>query len=92
LLVPAERLLLASLFRRRGDWEQARAVWEGLAADNEPNALEALAKYHEHRSGDLQQALDLVRRLPPGLARDHRQLRLSRKLKTEPSPPLLQRS
>ena len=92
LLVPAERLLLASLFRRRGDWEQARAVWERLATDNEPNALEALAKYHEHRSGDLQQALDLVRRLPPGLARDHRQLRLSRKLKTEPSPPLLQRS
>ena len=84
LLVPAERLLLASLFRRRGDWEQARAVWEGLAADNEPDALEALAKYHEHRSGDLRQALDLVRRLPPGLARDHRQLRLRRKLNTEP--------
>ena len=71
LLVPAERLLLASLYRRRGDWEQARTVWERLAADNEPDALEALAKYHEHRSGDLRQALDLVRRLPPGLERDH---------------------
>jgi len=92
LLVPAERFLLASLYRRRGDWEQARAVWERLAADNEPDALEALAKYHEHRSGDLQQALDLVRRLPPGLARDHRQQRLHRKLNTEPSSALLRLS
>jgi uncharacterized protein len=89
VLLPSERLFLASLYRRRGDWEQARAVWERLAADGQPDALEALAKYHEHRSGDLRQALDLARRLPAGLERDHRQLRLSRKLDADRATGLL---
>ncbi|MGB5834589.1 MAG: ribonuclease H-like domain-containing protein [Thiohalocapsa sp.] len=79
-LRPAERLLLASLYRRCGDWECARNLWEGLAAGGEPAALEALAKYHEHRSGDLNQALALVQRLPAGQARDHRRRRICRKL------------
>ncbi len=80
LLMPTERLLLASLCRRAGDWAQALAQWERLAAEHEPTALEALAKYHEHRGGDLRQALALVQRLPSGPARERRELRLCRKL------------
>jgi hypothetical protein len=80
LLTPRERLMLAALYRRAGDWDQARALWEALASDGDPAALEALAKFHEHHSGDLSRALVLVAQLPPGQARERRSLRLQRKL------------
>ena len=78
LSVP-EQLLLATLHRRAGAWADAVALWQALAARAEPAALEALAKYHEHRSGDLDAALSHVQRLPPGSDREHRRRRLLRK-------------
>jgi hypothetical protein len=79
-LTVAEQLLLASLHRRLGAWSDAVALWEALAADAEPAALEALAKYHEHWTGDLAAALHSVQRLPPSAARTRRRDRLLRKL------------
>ena len=80
-LDPSERLLLASLYRRRGEWSQARELWQRLAADGEPAAIEALAKYHEYRDVDLTYALALAQQLPAGPAQQRRCLRLQRKLR-----------
>ena len=79
-LDPSERLLLASLYRRRGEWSQALDLWQRLAADGEPAAIEALAKYHEYREVDLTCALALAQQLPAGPAQQRRCLRLQRKL------------
>jgi hypothetical protein len=76
----AERLLLASLHRRRGDWQRALTIWEGLAAAGSVPALEALAKYHEHRAGEPGEALRLTQRLPAGPERERRSRRLQRRL------------
>jgi uncharacterized protein YprB with RNaseH-like and TPR domain len=85
-LEPRARLLLADLYRRRGDWEQAGRIWMALAERDERVALEALAKYHEHRRGDPAQALAFAQRLPPGPARDRRCARLAAKLATAQLP------
>jgi len=82
-LTPRERLLQAALYRRAGEWDQALVLWELLAQDGNVVALEALAKYHEHRSGDLSRALALVGQLPPGQARERRSGRLLRKLQAQ---------
>jgi uncharacterized protein YprB with RNaseH-like and TPR domain len=79
-LAPPARLLLADLHRRRGEWEAACRLWGELVEHDEPAALEALAKYHEHRRRDPAQALALARRLPPGAARERRCARLAAKL------------
>ncbi|AGA89517.1 hypothetical protein Thimo_0678 [Thioflavicoccus mobilis 8321] len=79
-LAPPALLILADLHRRRGEWEQACGIWSELVECDDPAALEALAKYHEHRRGDPALALDLARRLPPGPAREHRCARLVAKL------------
>ncbi len=84
------RLLLASLYRRRGDWALALSVWETLALTGEPEAVEALAKYHEHRGGDLHRALQFARRLPAGPSRTQRCARLERKLNDRAQLPLVQ--
>lgn len=81
-------LLLASLYRRSGDWAHAVAVWEMLATAGEPAAVEALAKYHEHHGNDLRQALRLARRLPDGSSRTRRCARLERKLNGQGQLPL----
>jgi hypothetical protein len=67
---------LARLYRRRGDWPGAVAVWQGLEAAGDPEARAALARYHEHRVGDPHRALELADRLPPGPDRDRRRSRL----------------
>jgi hypothetical protein len=71
---------LARLHRRRGDWDQARAIWEPLAAQGDAEARAELAKYHEHRTRDLHRALALARELPPGPLKERRCARLNAKL------------
>lgn len=77
-------LELARLHRRRGEWSEAVALWERLAARGSVAALEYLAKYHEHVRRDYVQALACTRRL---IARDggdprhrHRERRLLTRL------------
>jgi uncharacterized protein len=79
----AALLLLAQLYRRAGDWHNATRLWQRLAEHGVLEAIEALAKYHEHVSGDLAQAAALctaLRNAAP--ARDdflRRQQRIDRK-------------
>lgn len=79
-LAATEQRQLAWLHRRQGQWPAAVALWEGLVAQNDPSALEALAKYHEHQRGDFAQALVYARRLPSSVAREHRCARLQARL------------
>ena len=76
----AGRLALARLHRRRGEWDAARLLWERLAEEGEAEALEQLAKYHEHRRRDYGEAMRYARRLPKGDPGERRLLRLERKL------------
>jgi hypothetical protein len=50
-------LELADLHRARGDWAHALPIWQALADAGGLDAAEALAKYHEHVSRDLAQAI-----------------------------------
>lgn len=56
-------LELAALYRKRNDWLPAVALWERLAEQGHIEAMERLAKYHEHVSRDLDQALHWATRL-----------------------------
>jgi hypothetical protein len=77
-------LELAQLHRRRGEWDAAVAIWTKLAADNCAEAMERLAKYHEHVVKDYGQALELAERLlerePSNHEYSRRHVRLSEKL------------
>jgi hypothetical protein len=79
---------LARLHRRRGEWSAASAIWRALAEQGVPAALEAQAKYLEHRERDYAQALDCTARLPPGSERERRWRRLEDKLRARLSCPL----
>lgn len=76
-------LELARLYRQRGEWEQARAVWQPLAERGVTPALLALAKYHEHVMRDYAGALAwcrlLAARQPDEPAHRARLARLQRK-------------
>ncbi|MCW5877224.1 MAG: ribonuclease H-like domain-containing protein [Anaerolineales bacterium] len=48
---------LALLFRRRGDYEAALQLWEQAAAEGYVYAHVEIAKYYEHRAGDVRLAL-----------------------------------
>ncbi len=50
-------LELADLHRARGDWGLALPIWQALADAGSLNAAESLAKYHEHVSRDLAEAI-----------------------------------
>jgi TPR repeat protein len=50
-------LELADLHRSRGDWSLAVPIWQRLAEAGSLAAVESLAKYHEHVSRDLSEAL-----------------------------------
>ena len=50
-------LELARLHRAENDWEAALQIWEPLAAEGCEEALERLAKYHEHVRRNVQAAL-----------------------------------
>ncbi len=56
-------LLLARIHRRRGQWREALAIWQPLAEAGHPEAVERLAKYHEHVARDFTAALRWTRRL-----------------------------
>ena len=75
-LDPAGLLELAALYRRAGQWAQAVVIWESLEAAGDLQARAALARYHEHRTRDLERALTLTEALPFGEDRERRRARL----------------
>ena len=72
---------LARLHRRLGEWQEASAIWEGLAAKGDRIALCALAKFYEHQARDIPRALDCALALPPSAEQERRCERLRSKLK-----------
>ncbi len=81
LLGVAGLLELARLYRRRGDWAAALAIWRPLAGQGDRLAIESLAKYLEHRARDYGPALEMARRLPSSTEREHRCRRLEERLR-----------
>ncbi len=82
-LEEAGLLELARLHRGRGEWEQARVIWERLAGAGCSEAVERLAKYYEHELHDWEKALAFARRLPASREREHRCRRLEEKLERQ---------
>lgn len=80
-LTTAERLLQAKLLRRLGQTERACIIWEELAAQGDPQAIEALAKFLEHQCRDFPAALSWAERLPEDPARTRRCERLRSRLR-----------
>lgn len=56
-------LEFAALHRRRGDWAEAVRIWEWLAERDSVEAMERLAKYHEHVRRDYGRALSYTEAL-----------------------------
>jgi hypothetical protein len=67
---------LAALYRRAGRWAESVAIWESLESAGDLQARAALARYHEHRSRDLERALTLTEALLCGEDRERRLARL----------------
>ena len=59
----AALLFLAKLHRQQGQDEQALAIWRELRQNNCVAGIEALAKYHEHVTRELEAALELAEEL-----------------------------
>ena len=58
---PRAGSLLALICKRRGDWRGALEIWERIAAEGgSPGVFEELAKYHEHKSRRLDEALRIA--------------------------------
>lgn len=75
-------LELAWALRKAGRWAEAAAIWERLARGGCAEAVERLAKYHEHVRGDWSSALDYANRLEEGPEAGRRRQRLQRRLAT----------
>ncbi len=75
-LSPTGLLWLAREWRRERRYDRALPIWEELAENGSEEALEALAKYHEHQRRDWRQALYYAERLAPGPQADARRHRL----------------
>jgi len=73
-------LELAWALRRAGRWTEAAAIWERLAGDGCVEAMERLAKYHEHVRRDWSRALVYASRLEEGPESRRRRRRLVRRL------------
>ncbi len=86
-LGPAALMELARMHRRRGDWSAAGTIWERLAEQGVPEALEAQAKFLEHRKRDYAKALEWTSRLPVGHDRERRRRRLEGKLRAQAAGP-----
>ncbi len=80
MLDDAGLLELAHLYRRRGQWREACAIWEPMAERDHQEAIERLAKYHEHVRHDASAALAYARRLALRPEHEQRRQRLQRKL------------
>jgi len=80
-LSPPALLDLARLHRRRGEWQEAGAIWGALAVQGLPEAIADYAKYLEHQVQDYARALAWATRLPAGPAREHRRRRIEDKLR-----------
>ncbi len=82
-------LSLARLARDRQDWNTATGIWGTLAEQGNMEALERLAKYHEHQARDLSAALAFTERLlaaaPDNPVHRHRRKRLIRRITVEPN-------
>ena len=74
------QLELAWALRRAGRWTEAAAIWERLAGDGCVEAMERLAKYHEHVRRDWSRALVYASRLEEGPESRRRRRRLVRRL------------
>ncbi len=74
---------LSLIHKRRGEWDQARTLWERMAGQwpEDLFALEELAKWCEHRTRDYGGALELVERALErhGVAPEERQALLHRR-------------
>lgn len=83
-LDPDALLELARLARRQDHWLLAVSIWQQLAAEHFPEAIEHLAKYYEHREPNLPLALRFTRALaaiaPNSREVAHREQRLRNKL------------
>jgi uncharacterized protein len=73
-------LELAWALRRAGRWTEAAEIWERLARAGCAEAVERLAKYHEHIRRDWSRALDYANRLDESPEARHRRDRLERHL------------
>ena len=56
----AGTLQLAALYRRRGEWARAEALWLQLHAAGSTLAASELSKYYEHRRRDYRRAIDFA--------------------------------
>jgi uncharacterized protein YprB with RNaseH-like and TPR domain len=77
-------LELARLLKRDRSWETAREIWLELAVRGNNQAIEELAKYHEHIVKDYNTALQYANRLLPGEKKQHRKRRLQSCLDGDP--------
>jgi uncharacterized protein len=75
-------LELAWALRGAARWSEAAAIWERLARAGCTEAVERLAKYHEHVRSDWSRALDYANRLEEGSEAVRRRQRLQRRLAT----------
>ncbi len=88
-LPPSGMRLLGRLARRCGDWELAVDTWQALAEHGCRNAIEQLAKYHEHMSKDLRNAKYYCEKLPVNDDQRRRLNRIANKLRHQAMKPLL---
>jgi hypothetical protein len=82
-------LELASLHRLQRDWPAALRLWRVLAGEGCAEAIESLAKYHEHVSRDFTQALgycELLCRAAPASVEHQRRLRRLTARAGQPAP------
>ncbi len=73
-------LELARTLRRAGRGAEAAILWERLAEQGVPEAVEHLAKYHEHVRRDWRSAMSYANRLAPDPGSERRRERLARRL------------
>ncbi len=52
--------LLSLYYKKRGNWDRARGIWEGMLERKNLFAAIELAKYYEHREGSYGKALSIV--------------------------------
>lgn len=74
------KLLLAELYRRQSKWQQAEALLIPLAEKGRSEAIERLAKYHEHQRRDYRTAIRYASVLPHERGQIRRLKRLHGKL------------